>query len=270
MKKYKAFTLIELLVVIAIIALLMAVLAPALKKAKMQAKMAVCQSNLKQWGVISTLYTSEYNDKFMPGWTPEAGKHRWINLLRDIYEVDEVRLCPAATKKMYEIQNGSMVLVNMSGPFTAWGEFNDVVGAYEGAPGDYGSYGMNGWCYNPPSNLSEVNNGCLTKDCWRTPNVKGAYEIPLFLDSIWLDGYPHDNDLPPAEQGDWIGGYPHNMQRYCIDRHGNGVINSLFLDLSLQKVGLKGLWGLKWHRRYDTNATRPTWPDWMRSFSESD
>jgi prepilin-type N-terminal cleavage/methylation domain-containing protein/prepilin-type processing-associated H-X9-DG protein len=52
----RAFTLIELLVVIAIIALLLAVVVPAMKKAKEQAKLVCCMSNMKQLGMIFQLY----------------------------------------------------------------------------------------------------------------------------------------------------------------------------------------------------------------------
>ena len=61
----KGFTLIELLVVISIIALLMAILMPVLYKAKEQARAAVCMGSLKQWGLIWSLYTSDY-DGFFP------------------------------------------------------------------------------------------------------------------------------------------------------------------------------------------------------------
>jgi prepilin-type N-terminal cleavage/methylation domain-containing protein len=60
MHKAKGFTLIELLVVIAIIALLMAVLMPALQRVKQQAGKTACQSNLKQMGLVVSLYIRWY------------------------------------------------------------------------------------------------------------------------------------------------------------------------------------------------------------------
>ncbi|MCF7957125.1 MAG: type II secretion system GspH family protein [Phycisphaerae bacterium] len=64
MKKNKGFTLIELLVVISIIALLVAILMPALGKAKKQAQNAVCQSNMKTYGLVISMYLQENEGAF--------------------------------------------------------------------------------------------------------------------------------------------------------------------------------------------------------------
>jgi len=68
---HRAFTLIELLVVIAIITILAALLLPALAAAKVKAKSAACQSNLRQVGLAMHVYASE-NGGIIP-FGPKAG-----------------------------------------------------------------------------------------------------------------------------------------------------------------------------------------------------
>ncbi len=61
-RKGKGFTLIELLVVISIIALLIALLLPALARAKAEANSVACLSNLRQIGLLATMYAQENED----------------------------------------------------------------------------------------------------------------------------------------------------------------------------------------------------------------
>ena len=68
----QGFTLIGLLVVIAIVVLLMAVLLPTLQRVKRQAKAVVCQSNLRQSGIIWLAYMDDSGGYF-PGGLRDEG-----------------------------------------------------------------------------------------------------------------------------------------------------------------------------------------------------
>jgi prepilin-type N-terminal cleavage/methylation domain-containing protein/prepilin-type processing-associated H-X9-DG protein len=69
----KAFTLIELLVVIAIIAILAAILFPVFAQAKLMAKAAASESNIKQIAMAQLMYATD-NDDFS---CPETGWSNW-------------------------------------------------------------------------------------------------------------------------------------------------------------------------------------------------
>ncbi len=63
-KRFTGFTLIELLVVIAIIAILAAILFPVFAQAREKARQASCQSNLKQLGLATAMYTQDYDSVY--------------------------------------------------------------------------------------------------------------------------------------------------------------------------------------------------------------
>jgi len=266
MRRRDAFTLIELLVVIAIIALLLAILMPALQRVKKQAKDVACKANLREWALVFTMYTDDNNGLFMSGYSGGING-TWIGALRPYYKEPKIRVCPTATKPMTEGARGT---------FAAWGVFGAGLASDDPGwsgpkeQGDYGSYGMNELAYNTPPGESRA------ADCWRTVNVKGAAEIPLFCDCIWFDVYPRDMDPPPEYEGDVLktGGLG-EMKRVCLNRH-DGYINGLFMDWTVRKIGLKELWTLNWYRGFNlSNAwttaggvRRENWPEWMRRFKD--
>lgn len=244
---------------IAVIALLMAILAPSLNKARKRAKAVACQSKLKQWGYIFLMYAGDY-DGSMP-----AVSEKWADALESHYADSNIKAlscCPMATKPVS--QGGQH-------PFAA---FDTVFVSFSREPINAGSYGINGWVCNPPSEEKINAFGLPTTNNWRSVNVNGASNVPLLLDSMWIDTYPDTTNVAPQSDGDFYGIEPEEVENkdkqmrfFCMNRH-DGFINGVFLDCSVKKIGLKELWKLKWHRKSDINAAVPQWPDWMKNFKD--
>jgi len=79
-KVYHGFTLIELLVVMTVISILAAMLLPVLSQARESASLTSCMSNLKQCGVVLSLYADEASNWYPPdSHAPFAG-WPWLDL----------------------------------------------------------------------------------------------------------------------------------------------------------------------------------------------
>ena len=252
---------VPVLVFLLVFVLMMAMV-PALNRVKKQARSVRCQANLKQWGLVSAMYTDDNNGRFFSGRTNDT-ERRWMEPFRPYCHDTALWLCPQAMTPYAE---------GGSDPFGAW-EVGD----------DSSSYGLNGWVHNLQQGETELRGRGPAGNYWGTSNVRGANNVPVLMDAMWFEAWPRQEDEPPP-QADWLtdmvneremGANDNEMRRFCVDRH-QGYVNGLFLDWSVRKVGLKELWTLKWHRAYNTGGPRtraggaqPTdWPEWMRKLRD--
>jgi len=263
MRQRNAFTLIELLVVISVIALLIAILVPALQKVRKQTKAVICQSNLRQWGTVLALYADENEGRlpilssgtvrwfFRGSWLPEGDPNRPRVFQKVVTR--GIACCPMAVK----IRPGPTTGVSGSMRWASGTTF-EAWKITSPPPPFRGSYGFNQTAW--PKRID-------------TYFSRGQANIPVILDSP-EPGSRHINTDPPPrwerEGVKFIG-----FQNFCINRH-NGHVNSLFLDWSVRRVGLKELWTLKWDDQSDTTGPwtkaggvlPEDWPHWMRGFKD--
>ena len=274
------FTLIELLIVISIMFLLASMSIPALQRARHQARAVVCQSNLRQWGLVFPMYLEDNDGRFFPFY-----ESVWCEWMQPYYRGSkDLLFCPMATKLNRERPEGhpwaadDFVAAWHGGKFSAWGIVPNPDIPLWPQQRDDGSYGLNDYVcdleeYRPWDGKTTQQ---YERRYWETWFVKGTANIPVLMDSSWAAGLPDSNDPPPkyddcpgAEEGSWA------MHDFCINRHDGGI-NGLFMDWSVRKVGLKELWTLKWHRESDTagpwtraGGVRPQdWPKWMGRFRD--
>jgi len=246
-------------VVISIITLLMALLLPALQRARNQARAVACQSNLQQSGVLCSMYTND-NDGQLPGLGyvghrtyQGGGQIRIDNNVKITLEQSELILCPMATR--WELRPGNLYAAgrpSTSNPnvgvsqwivgskSTAWCHRN---AEFPEKAQFTGSYGLN-------LSVHKFSIDRYPRSC--------RYNVPVILDCIGMWGKASPFDEPPVYEDHFnFNGFApsalcgDNITYFSIDWH-SGSVNSLFLDWSVRKVGLKELWTLKWDKEFDT------------------
>jgi prepilin-type N-terminal cleavage/methylation domain-containing protein/prepilin-type processing-associated H-X9-DG protein len=149
MKKKQSFTLIELLVVVAIIAVLVAMLLPALNTARRQGQSVVCQTNLRQLGMIFRFYAEDHND-FIASEAAQPGGCRWYDLLAAYPESQNrvknrnIYVCPAQEATVRDLDGT---------PITNYAQPDALACAFwytKWARGDYVG------CWSPPYRFSGI------------------------------------------------------------------------------------------------------------------
>jgi len=279
MRKHNAFTLIELLVVIAVITLLMALLLPALQRARKQAGALVCQTNLKQWGTTLALYLEDHEGRF----PKRADYDPSLSLLRGLYISDTVD--PDKPSRLHHVRTEDIACCPMATKGNGPGTFTGRSG------GDIYLEGKRGLTFapweitkpGPPFRMSYglnrnicsirfegVKSALSRQSDTHIFKLRGRDNIPLLLDSVSPScSLVSETQPPPRREPSGSAG------ELCINRH-NGYINSLFLDWSVRKVGLKELWTLKWYLDFNTagpwtkagGVLPEEWPYWMRKFKD--
>lgn len=263
----QGFTLIELLVVIAIVAVLLAILMPGLRKAKETSQTIACQSNLKQWNLLVGFFLTDNKGIF-----PDADYHNdgtgndvhgqwWIQPLKPYNENPDILVCGKAKVHPSDVPGAKEF--HPTKHTECWGS-RDQAPTPTAGKWTWASYAPNAWIMDPKDG-TWGSAGILDFFWGRLHNVTAPYQVPLFLDSRWVDVWPLDTDVPKTEE--WGSGGIGYMTQITLTRHGKST-NIVFMDGSSRRVDIKDLWGLKWHQKFKTgNAYTKDdapWPGWMQ------
>jgi prepilin-type N-terminal cleavage/methylation domain-containing protein/prepilin-type processing-associated H-X9-DG protein len=239
------FTLIELMVVIGIIAVLVSILLPAVNTARHKAKSVQCQANLRTLIQAFTVYCQGNNDRSF-AYVTATPKTFWGNLLQSSGVTPQSLLCPEA----YEANpTGVGSAVQAWNPGTA-GTYSARIGTASG------SYGFNGWLYEaaPATQNTKLPPAPTNSTYWHLPISGDSSTVPVFADSVWIEGWPLATDSPPYSNpsatlsgpGAAIAGTPTStpnyMLEFCINRHPTRSVNVAFLDGHVDSLQMQQLW----------------------------
>ena len=271
----RAFTLIELLMVISITVMLAALLLPSVQRARKQAQAVACQAKLRQWSLLFSMQQTANQGEAVTPFAYEKNESdlslkglSWWPPLKRRYgpQMNELFLCPAARRL-----NHTSTQIYDDG----WTESSgDSSSAWWFIPprGEtmVGSYGFS-MAVGGPDHLDRK----LPPWAVRV-NTRTAAIIPVMFDcGDWVASGRDDGPPPRSDDLPWYESRVTGWSNLCMDRH-IGTVIYVFLDWSVRRVGLKGLWTLKWTPDFDTHGpwtkaggVKPEdWPKWMRNFKD--
>lgn len=241
MQRRHAFTLIEMLLVVSIIVLLIALLLPSLRSARDSARAAQCLAILhaNSTGFLGYAYD---NQSLLFPMSHGVGEYWHSRLLPYFGGNPDSLLCPAAMRPP----------TSSPAPFnSAWGPGGGFL------DNKSGSYGLNLW-FIPHGDFANDASITVTRiDYFFSTRQDDAARIPVFADARWVGGWPDDQDIFPTDVT--FGWQQHAqgyfMGRFCGDRHQMAV-NVGFLDGRADRIPLRELWQLKWHKNFEVGEPK--------------
>ena len=173
---FKRFTLVELLIVIAIIGILVSLLLPSLGRAKELTRRAVCKSNMRQCGLISTIYAKDNSGNLSETRGENTQKNlgklgvETVNELSPYISTWRITGCPNMTT-VNSISNGKQT----SAQYNSW-KINFAYHGQFGNEAETATYPGPGMSFEAPESLSSESNLIFWSEKLRsTDNWRGLY-----------------------------------------------------------------------------------------------
>jgi len=253
-RRMAAFSASELLASLAVVAILSAVHLVHRFDSKRRASVIVCVRNLRLLAQATSISTADSGKTVHY----EEWPHLWMRGLAAYGIAEADRLCPTTPKRTpSQIRHDASPSGSITRPWLV-----------SGTPDTYqGAYCLNGYFYSDAPYTDSTLSFRTESD------LRAPARVPIYADSIWVDAWPRETDLPArnlANGDNFIAG---GLSRIAIPRHIApalpnltnfdpqrplpGAVNAAFADGHVELIRLEKLWTLDWHRTWQSPQRRP-------------